>query len=47
MKKIIIAFLSLFSFTLSFAQQVGQAEITKAMEYYEQHDMKQAIYWFE
>lgn len=47
LKKILIVIFSLFTSFISYAQQVGQAEISKAMEYYEKHDMKQAIYWFE
>lgn len=29
------------------AQQVAQAEVDKAMNFYQQQDMKQAYYWFE
>lgn len=45
--KILLIIFSLLTSLVSYAQQAGQAEISKAMEYYEKHDMKQAIYWFE
>ncbi|MCQ2256576.1 MAG: sel1 repeat family protein [Bacteroidaceae bacterium] len=55
LNKILIVIFSLLTSFVSYAQmmeltpaqQPGQAEINKAMEYYEKHDMKQAIYWFE
>lgn len=46
-KKLFAILFSLFFPSLSYAQQVGQVEKNKAIEYYEQHDMKQAMYWFE
>lgn len=45
--KILLIIFSLLNSLVSYAQQAGQAGISKAMEYYEKHDMKQAIYWFE
>lgn len=46
-KNILFALVAFFTFSFSFAQRVGQAEIDKAVEYYNKQDIKQAIYWFE
>jgi len=48
MKKIVVLLVCIIitSFAVN-AQQVAQAEIDKAMSFYQQQDMKQAIYWFE
>lgn len=47
LNKTLIILFSLLTSLVSYAQQAGQAEISKAKEYYEKRDMKQALYWFE
>ncbi len=46
-KRIIISLCACLSYFVCMAQQAGQAEINKAMEYYNNNDIKQALYWFE